>query len=43
LRGVIFNEVTVDTNPHYRYLTEYTQNADAKSGETKALPGNNSK
>lgn len=34
LRGVIFNEVTVDSNPHYRYMREYDspQKADGKSG-----------
>jgi capsular exopolysaccharide synthesis family protein len=34
LRGVIFNEVTVDSNPHYRYLNNYyyPQTSDSKSG-----------
>jgi Mrp family chromosome partitioning ATPase len=34
LRGVIFNEVTVDSNPHYRYLNNYyyPQASDSKSG-----------
>jgi Mrp family chromosome partitioning ATPase len=32
LRGVIFNEATVDSNPHYRYLQDNTQASDAKSG-----------
>jgi len=33
LRGVIFNEVTVDSNPHYRYLNNYyyPQKSDSKS------------
>lgn len=34
LRGVIFNEVTVDSNPHYRYLNNYyyPQTPNSKSG-----------
>lgn len=34
LRGVIFNEVTVDSNPHYRYLNNYyyPQTSASKSG-----------
>jgi capsular exopolysaccharide synthesis family protein len=34
LRGVIFNEVTVESNPHYRYMREYDspQKTDGKSG-----------
>ncbi|MGB7434148.1 MAG: CpsD/CapB family tyrosine-protein kinase [Candidatus Acidiferrum sp.] len=33
LRGVIFNEVTVDSNPHYRYLNNYydPQKSNSKS------------
>jgi Mrp family chromosome partitioning ATPase len=32
LRGVVFNEVTVDSNPHYRYLSQYyPKGLDAKS------------
>jgi len=30
LRGVIFNEVTVDSNPDYRYLCDYTQASHPK-------------
>jgi protein-tyrosine kinase len=34
LRGVIFNEVTVDSNPDYRYLGEYyADNSDGKSAQ----------
>jgi capsular exopolysaccharide synthesis family protein len=34
LRGVVFNEVTVDSNPHYRYLNNYypPQKSDSKAG-----------
>jgi capsular exopolysaccharide synthesis family protein len=34
LRGVIFNEVTVESNPHYRYMREYDspQKTYGKSG-----------
>jgi capsular exopolysaccharide synthesis family protein len=34
LRGVIFNEVTVDSNPHYRYINNYydPQKSKFKSG-----------
>jgi len=34
LRGVVFNEVTVNSNPHYRYLNNYyySQTTDSKSG-----------
>jgi Mrp family chromosome partitioning ATPase len=31
LRGAIFNEVTVNSDPHYRYLRNYTQASDTKS------------
>ena len=36
LRGVIFNEVTVDSNPQYRYLSDYSQSSDAKSGQSRS-------
>jgi Mrp family chromosome partitioning ATPase len=39
LRGVIFNEVTVDSNPHYRYLQDYTQASDARSDFPRLNPG----
>jgi Mrp family chromosome partitioning ATPase len=34
LRGVIFNDVTADSNPHYRYLNNYhlPQTSDSKTG-----------
>jgi Mrp family chromosome partitioning ATPase len=36
LRGVIFNEVTVDSDPDYRYLSGYyTQRSDVQSVESR--------
>lgn len=37
LRGVIFNEVTVESNPHYRYLSHYyhSSRSDAASEEAQ--------
>lgn len=36
LRGVIFNEVTIDSDPHYRYLSDYTRGSDAKSVQARS-------
>jgi Mrp family chromosome partitioning ATPase len=37
LYGVIFNEVTMDSSPYYRYLTRYCQATDARQRPTGNL------
>jgi Mrp family chromosome partitioning ATPase len=36
LRGVIFNEVTVSSNPDYCYLSDYTQGATRKTTQSRS-------